>query len=1068
MANPLLQALKGSRSSRYALPDDYQDTPDGQSMLSTIGNTALSGLAATGNVLDLVGSSVRDVLGGENPFDQWLTPTTSANRLSGRDLLRKHGLVGQQDTWGNWAGGFAAELATDPFTWFGAGGLAKGASAGLVGASKVAKPGAGLLRFGIPLIKSSSTELLTGPTAVKIATQAGKLAERVGLSAPMRTARSLLDASVMGRLTKVGQEIAGNVFERQGKRQADVLGTTGKVGRELEQAGKTSITAGVDLRREIELGKNASPQAHALVGELNASRLRKAALGLPAAELDDEIIGSVQQNLTRLMAGQTGPIVAGGKLGYAPRRLNEEIARASAASKSPFAGRTAEDVGRLQVLKGFHKGTEGVNNLFADMGLKQKATQWTDAIDTALEQNDMKAVKRLRKAAKDDLRTHIETTFGQEIEHTFQPTNKRGEKLWLVGQKQMWAQVQPTGALPVMKDRLKGLADIALNTPKWMEHTLFPNHPLVDIEHHLVSSVNREEAAEGLYHGLTALAKTFDPASKNTTTTLRKIVRQLGFNQKVAADQLATRIGVSSADVLRMRVNKSIANDILGLWPTYQVPKATGLLANTVDSFQSLFKAGVLTWPARYVRDAMSGAVRNFENGWLDPHSFAGAHNIIQGRTVKGLTEAPAVKAWLTKNGMQVTDENATEAVRQMYGQYFAGGHAATDVVGAGMDPQLGGILSRIPGRAPSNELQSAKNVLMTAAGRAPETSLNPLNVRGFNGKFKTTFGPTAAGDMVGKYTDQLNRLTPFINRLKAGVDPAEAAAAINFAQVDYSTRLVTPHEKLLKRLFPFYTFTKQQAAYVAKELLTNPGGRLGASIRASRLAHNPDEITPDYVAHSASVPLGQLEDGSKRYLTGMGLMHEDTLAFGGSGVQGGLLELASRANPLVKGPLEWATGQSFFQRGPEGGRPLEDLDPTLGRLAANVSGQKNAVRFPGSAAVEAIVGNSPLTRVASTARQLTDTRKGVGIKALNLLTGVRVTDVSPAAEDAVLRERARNVMKEMGAKSFERVYFPKADMEAMPANERKEAERFNALMTLLASDAKKRKLAAKQLVGGK
>ena len=74
----------------------------------------LNGLSAAGNVLDLPGSSVRDALAFKNPFDQYLTPLHDANRTTGRDLLRSYGMAGQHDSWGNFAGGLAAEIATDP------------------------------------------------------------------------------------------------------------------------------------------------------------------------------------------------------------------------------------------------------------------------------------------------------------------------------------------------------------------------------------------------------------------------------------------------------------------------------------------------------------------------------------------------------------------------------------------------------------------------------------------------------------------------------------------------------------------------------------------------------------------------------------------------------------------------------------------------------------------------------------------------------------------------------------------------------------------------------------------
>lgn len=77
-------------------------------------NHILNAIGAAGNLLDLPGSSVRDALAGHNPFDQYMTPFHSENRLSGRDLLRHYGLAGHQDSWGNFAAGLGAEIATDP------------------------------------------------------------------------------------------------------------------------------------------------------------------------------------------------------------------------------------------------------------------------------------------------------------------------------------------------------------------------------------------------------------------------------------------------------------------------------------------------------------------------------------------------------------------------------------------------------------------------------------------------------------------------------------------------------------------------------------------------------------------------------------------------------------------------------------------------------------------------------------------------------------------------------------------------------------------------------------------
>ncbi|MCI0347831.1 MAG: hypothetical protein L0Z53_00260, partial [Acidobacteriales bacterium] len=185
---------------------------------------------------------------------------------------------------------------------------------------------------------------------------------------------------------------------------------------------------------------------------------------------------------------------------------------------------------------------------------------------------------------------------------------------------------------------------------------------------------------------------------------------------------------------------------------------------------------------------------------------------------------------------------------------------------------------------------------------------------------------------------------------------------------------------------------------------------------------------------------------------------------FGGAMQAPGLkdfgLEVWSRTNPLVKALVELPTGTSTFQRGPRGGRALEELDPTLGRTLSNVAGLESPVGTPNW--LEYAFSASPLSRALTSARTLSDSfgaRKDAGKKAaVNLLTGARVTDVSPAQVDAMLREELAKSMKASGAKSFEKVYFRPEEKARMTPRERIEAERFEAMQKILSKRAKARK----------
>lgn len=351
-------------------------------------------------------------------------------------------------------------------------------------------------------------------------------------------------------------------------------------------------------------------------------------------------------------------------------------------------------------------------------------------------------------------------------------------------------------------------------------------------------------------------------------------------------------------------------------------------------------------------------------------------------------------------------------------------------------------------------------------------TTLNPFKAkyRGVGESPTTTAAISAAGEDIGAYVEGLARLGPFIHLLRKGVAPGEAARRVGEAQARYASRHYTKFEQqVMSRLFPFYKFTRNIAPKTARTLMEAPGGRLGQTIRAVNNARDPDNLTPDYVSETASIPvegtplemlLGKPPEGTQRYLSGLGMMFEDPLSFLGGGVRGAGMEALSRSNPLIKGPLEWITGESFFQKGPRGGRDLEDMDPLLGRIGANVTGRKEAYDLPdwlGGSLTEHALANSPFSRLLSSVRTLTDQRKGIGAITANLGTGFRVTDVSPGAQDAVIRERSQALMKDLGAKNFSRTYFPKDDLAKMTPEERQQAEALQNLLNLLSDRAKER-----------
>lgn len=323
-------------------------------------------------------------------------------------------------------------------------------------------------------------------------------------------------------------------------------------------------------------------------------------------------------------------------------------------------------------------------------------------------------------------------------------------------------------------------------------------------------------------------------------------------------------------------------------------------------------------------------------------------------------------------------------------------------------------------------------------------------------------------GARANHIVEWMNRATMFRYLRKKGWTIDAAAAKVKELHFDYSE--LAPAERLVfRRLMPFYRFTRGMVPLALKTLANHPGGVMAKTIQAANAGRGQMATTPDYIGETASIPLGTSEDGTQRYITGLGLPFEDPLSFlnanpiydPGGAIQGGLLEVGSRLNPLVKAPLEWMTGESFFQRGPYGGRELDDLDPTIGRTLANVAGLDEPVRWPGSEGMEFVLANSPYSRLATTARQLTDRRKWdyLGLPALvPFLSGVRISDVSPAAQDAILRERSGALARDLGAERFVRTYIPEDRLAAMTPEQRAAAEEYVQLWKVLADRAKQRK----------
>ena len=324
--------------------------------------------------------------------------------------------------------------------------------------------------------------------------------------------------------------------------------------------------------------------------------------------------------------------------------------------------------------------------------------------------------------------------------------------------------------------------------------------------------------------------------------------------------------------------------------------------------------------------------------------------------------------------------------------------------------------------------------------GKGYTGATQPLGAKATLGRSRAALRTgLGAGSDFNRHVEFTNRVPMYLYLRRKGLSATEASSRVRDLQFDYG-RLAPFEKSVMRRAVPFYAFTRKMGPLFLSTLAERPGGLMGMTIRGSRLAsEDKGAILPEYIGGQTTIPSEWLgmkpqEEGAVSFITGLGLAHEDPISYlSGLGPLGRgdvtkagrrtFHEIMRRTNPLFKGPLEYLTGHSFFQTGPGGtGRALSDMDPVLGRIGSNVrQGVTGTKQFGkpdpafGSPLLEAAVSSSPMSRYATTLRQLTDPRKDLGEKALNFLTGIRTTTLSPYQQDYAAKQAFEEIAKEGG-----------------------------------------------------
>jgi hypothetical protein len=195
-------------------------------------------------------------------------------------------------------------------------------------------------------------------------------------------------------------------------------------------------------------------------------------------------------------------------------------------------------------------------------------------------------------------------------------------------------------------------------------------------------------------------------------------------------------------------------------------------------------------------------------------------------------------------------------------------------------------------------------------------------------------------GFKVGTKIEDNARIAHFFHKLDKGMEPIDAALSVKKYLFDYATGLTDFEQTVMRRIMPFYTWTRFNIPLQAQAVVQNPipfvrlsevvntvrqkgipfGAGEGFEERTARLRGGDRDLLPEFVREAVGIPVRIAASGDPEYfLLGGWLPAADLEVLGRSG--GIVDKLAQLLSPFLKEPVEQAFNYDTFLK-----RKLEDF----------------------------------------------------------------------------------------------------------------------------------------------
>ena len=180
---------------------------------------------------------------------------------------------------------------------------------------------------------------------------------------------------------------------------------------------------------------------------------------------------------------------------------------------------------------------------------------------------------------------------------------------------------------------------------------------------------------------------------------------------------------------------------------------------------------------------------------------------------------------------------------------------------------------------------------------------------------------PFKIGRGIGQFIEHQQKATAYITALGQGKTTQEALNLAERAGFDY--RAVTKFEsQIMRRLVPFYSFTRKNIELQLKTLGENPQ-RINQVLKffgnmGEQLTEEEKQNLPSYIQESIGIKIPDTKEGLKQYISSFGTPIEAfTQLFGSNPI----LRTIATMNPILKAPIEIGIGKDSFRQ-----RDLKDV----------------------------------------------------------------------------------------------------------------------------------------------